>query len=238
MGAGASIEDVNAENERETCDKLFDRLNKTGGDSLNFMELKKGFEEIEKEEGIHVKMTAKKFAHFADANDDKVVDKEEFYGMMKKVKEKGDIEQDKAATMLQAKARQRAATAEVQDKRDQKNAATVLQSKQRQKAAVAEVQDKRDQNNAATKLQSKQRQKAAVAEVQDKRDQNNAATKLQSKARQQQAKKEVDAKRESATGSEGEAKAEGEVAEAKAEGEVAEAAGSAPAEAAAEAKAE
>ena len=59
MGAGASIEDVNAENERETCDKLFDRLNKTGGDSLNFMELKKGFEEIEKEEGIHVKMTAK-----------------------------------------------------------------------------------------------------------------------------------------------------------------------------------
>ena len=75
-----------------------------------------------------------------------------------------------------------------------------------------------------------------MAEVQEKRDQNNAATKLQSKARQQQAKKEVDAKRESATGTEGEAKAEGEAAEAKAEGEAAEAA--APAEAAAEAKAE
>jgi hypothetical protein len=145
MGAGASIDAVNAENERQMCDDLYARLNKAGGDGgLNFMELKKGFEELEAEEGIKIGVTAKKFSQFADSNDDKLVDKDEFFGMMKKVMEKGDIEQDKAATLLQAKARQRNAKAEVQEKKDQKQAATVLQSKARQKNAKKEVDAIRD----------------------------------------------------------------------------------------------
>ena len=39
MGAGASIEDVNAENERETCDKLFRRIDANGDNKIEVFEL-------------------------------------------------------------------------------------------------------------------------------------------------------------------------------------------------------
>jgi len=94
MGAGASVEDLSAMDpgaQREHCDKLFDRLDVITDGKLNYLEIKKGFDTLE-EEGTFFKISAKKFAHAADKDGDKMIDKDEFFGVMQKVFEKGDIE--------------------------------------------------------------------------------------------------------------------------------------------------
>jgi len=143
MGAGASIEQDDEAKQREQCDALYDEFNKlkggVGAESLNYMELKKGFEELKDGPAhLELKISAKKFYDASDVNDDKQIDKEEFFTMMKKVLNKGDLVQ-------------------IEQTKETDDAATKLQAIQRGKKDRAAVVEKKEQNGAATKLQAIQR---------------------------------------------------------------------------------
>ncbi len=93
MGAGASVDNVASLDEakqRELCDELFTKLDKIADGKLNLMEISKGFAALEAE-GTVIKLPAKKFAKVADKDGDKMIDRDEFYNVMKKVLAKGDI---------------------------------------------------------------------------------------------------------------------------------------------------
>jgi len=136
MGAGASIEQDEAK-QKAQCDELYDTFNKSG-DTLNYMEIKKGFEGEDAQVALKG-MSTKAFFADADTNDDKQVSKEEFYEMMKKAMAAGQIEKtpetDAAATKLQSIQRGKNAKAEVQEKKEQIGAATKIQAIQRGKNA-------------------------------------------------------------------------------------------------------
>ena len=121
-----------------------------------------------------------------------------------------DRKQDGAATMLQAKTRQRQATVrtgairEEREAKRQDEAAVALQSRMRGRQAslsVGQMKEERRQNEAAASLQSKVRQRQASLQVEELRTvraeerQQDVATLLQTKARQRQASFRVDAVR-------------------------------------------
>lgn len=187
MGAGASIETDEAK-QREQCDGLFDKIDKMNNGKLNYMELKKGFEELESESDITMSMDIKKFLATGDANSDKVLDKEEFYTIMKKVLEDGNLEKG-AAVKIQAIARGKKDRAVVAEKKEQKDAAVKIQAISRGKTDRKAVEEKKEQVGAATKIQAISRGKSDRKAVEEKKEQVAAATKIQAISRGQSARK-------------------------------------------------
>jgi len=161
MGAGASIEADEAK-QREQCDELFTKIDKMANGQLNYMELKKGFEELEKDSGLTMTLEMKEFLKQADTNNDKLVSKDEFYAMMQKIVEDGKLESN-AATKIQAVSRGKKDRAKVEEKKEQIGAASKIQAIQRGKQDRKVVEEKKEQIGAATKIQAIQRGKLARA---------------------------------------------------------------------------
>ena len=92
----------------------------------------------------------KTFLKQADANDDKVVDKEEFYTMMKKVVEDGNLQKD-AAVKIQAISRGKADRAAVETKKSENAAATKIQARSRGRAS------RKDQSAAGADNESREK---------------------------------------------------------------------------------